>query len=375
MSFDFFLKDLIEKNVASFSALGKILDISGKKIEVWYKDTLSWFTTKKEQDKLHKYDTEDKEIFDKRKKEYKKVLVPILEEKNIWPNMAIYEKNVWDEIYSIFSNRDTWKIAMMITTLREEIIVNTLNKLPKPILNKVKRVTMDLSQWFERIITKTFDWVKVIWDKFHVLCLALDVIQSIRVRYRQEALREEKIRRDNHKIEENERRNECEKFNISYEKKNLPPMKRYENWETKLELLARSRYLLFKFKTKWSSYQKERSEILFKEYPELKTVYSLIISFRKFYNWSAWKEKEDLLKVKEKLKLWKEEAWNHNIYEMDNFISTLERNEEKILEYFVENETNAYAESLNNKIWRFVHQNYWVKNKDFFHFRIKKLLS
>ena len=103
MSFDFFLKDLLEKNVASFSALGKILDISGKKLEVWYKDVLSWFTTKKEQDKLHKYDTEDKKIFDKRKKEYKKVFVPILEERNIWPNMAIDEKNVWDEIYSIFS--------------------------------------------------------------------------------------------------------------------------------------------------------------------------------------------------------------------------------------------------------------------------------
>jgi len=303
-----------------------------------------------------------------------KILVPILKEENLGSNMAIDEKNIWWEIYTILSNRDTWKIALLAMTVKENILKKLLGKLPKNALDMVKRVTMDLDKWFERVIKWVFSWVKVIGDKFHVICLGLDALQSVRIRYRQEVLREERIRRNSHIEEENIRRNELERLWKNYKRKNLPSMKRYENWESKLEILARSRYFLFKYRDEWTLNQKERSKILFREFPEIEKAYKLICSFRSFYNCSygnVWDKK----KADNKLKEWIKKTDNCNISEIDNFVSTIENNKEKILTYFDYGETNAYAESLNNRIQRFVHQNYWVKNLDFFHFRIKKIFG
>ena len=43
--------------------------------------------------------------------------------------------------------------------------------------------------------------------------------------------------------------------------------------DTRKELLARSRYLLFKSANNWSARQRQRAAILFEEYPDIKTVY------------------------------------------------------------------------------------------------------
>lgn len=58
---------------------------------------------------------------------------------------------------------------------------------------------------------------------------------------------------------------------------------RYENGDTKKELLARSRYLLFKSAEKWTELQKNRAMVLFREFPELKEAYSLSHSLRMIF--------------------------------------------------------------------------------------------
>jgi transposase len=50
------------------------------------------------------------------------------------------------------------------------------------------------------------------------------------------------------------------------------------------QLLARSRYLLFKSPDKWSELQKERAKILFEQYPDLQQAYSLTHSLRMICN-------------------------------------------------------------------------------------------
>ena len=54
----------------------------------------------------------------------------------------------------------------------------------------------------------------------------------------------------------------------------------FENGDTRKELLARSRYLLFKSAEKWTESQKIRAGILFKEYPDIQRAYSLSHSLR-----------------------------------------------------------------------------------------------
>jgi hypothetical protein len=56
------------------------------------------------------------------------------------------------------------------------------------------------------------------------------------------------------------------------------------NGDTHKQLLAGSRYLLFKSPEKWTDFQKIRAAILFEHYPDLKSAYSLTHSLRMIYN-------------------------------------------------------------------------------------------
>ncbi|OVE54217.1 DDE transposase, partial [Chryseobacterium mucoviscidosis] len=47
---------------------------------------------------------------------------------------------------------------------------------------------------------------------------------------------------------------------------------------------ARSRYLLYKSREKWTENQSKRVKILFREYPDLEKIYHLSDSLRKIYN-------------------------------------------------------------------------------------------
>lgn len=59
---------------------------------------------------------------------------------------------------------------------------------------------------------------------------------------------------------------------------------RYHNGDTCKELLVRSRYLLFKSADKWTDRQKQRTAILFEEYPDIKKAYSLCHSLRMIFS-------------------------------------------------------------------------------------------
>ncbi len=59
---------------------------------------------------------------------------------------------------------------------------------------------------------------------------------------------------------------------------------RFPNGDTRLELLIRSRYLLFKSADKWTERKKERAGILFDEYPDIKVAYGLSHSLRMIFS-------------------------------------------------------------------------------------------
>lgn len=57
----------------------------------------------------------------------------------------------------------------------------------------------------------------------------------------------------------------------------------HPNGDSEKQLLARSRHLLFKPKSKWTISQRERAEILFKEYPLIEKAYHLTMYFRSIF--------------------------------------------------------------------------------------------
>jgi transposase len=359
----------LDSQPLNFQSVGIILCIEGKKLYRWYKEVLSGFLDTEQQVLLHKYDTKEK---DKDKKEHP-VQVPILKVENLGAKMCIDEKHIGDHMYTILSNRESGKIAMVACTLK----VATLTKILENFGDKkfeVKSISRDLSESFNWVCRQSFMNATHVADKFHVLCHLFDASQDMRVFHRQKVLSQRRILFDEFQKKEFERAGQCMK-----DRKKFIPQEflfkepRLANGETLRELLARSRYLLYKFQNQWTQKQQERAEVLFEKYPDLKVAYDLSGVFRNWYSKLNIGEDKNLLLSE--LHRWYRLVEKTGIEELLNFKSLVERNQSYIMNYFNIGESNAMAEGINSRIQQFIHPNKGVRDKDFFFFRLAKFYA
>ena len=76
------------------------------------------------------------------------------------------------------------------------------------------------------------------------------------------------------------------------------------------------------------------------------------------------------LHMSSKLNDWYDTVEKAEISEILNFQNMVETNEEYIINYFINGDTNALVEGLNSKIKRFITSNNGTRDKDFFFFRL-----
>jgi len=291
---------------------------------------------------------------------------------NFGAKMAIDEKYIGGIFYTIITNLETRKIAAVLKTVKGAEIKSCLYSLPRDVRWGVEVLTRDLAGVFEDVGSEIFINAQHIADKFHILRMAFESIQSVRIRHRQEALTAERERVEVHRETELQRRDEAQKNSVNFIQKKIPRSPLLSNGETRLQLLARSRYLLFKFDSEWSEEQKARSKVLFEEYPDLKKSHEIVKKFRSFYNLS---HQQNIPKAKESLYKWMNFVGAVEIPEIQNFASSVFRHKTEILNYFENGYTNAIAESINNRIQRFLINNHGTRDPDFLFFRLKKILA
>jgi transposase len=120
------------------------------------------------------------------------------------------------------------------------------------------------------------------------------------------------------------------------------------NGDTLKQLLARSRYFLYKNKSKWSLNQIERANLLFELYPDIQKAYDLTQDLRNIFEKTT-----DKIIGFAKLAKWHEKV-NQSGFKSFNTISrTIINHYQTILNYFDNRSTNASAESFNAKIKAF----------------------
>lgn len=283
------------------------------------------------------------------------VAVPILEPKHIGPEMGIDEKHMDGEFYTVLTNKTTGKVALLAQTVKRA----ELDQILAPYLHQryqVRVLTRDLANTYDWVGRTCFPNAMQVADKFHIISQALDQLQAHRVGFRQELLTQRRQAWQEHKKHRNQQP-------FTYKEQKL------ENGETLLELLARSRYLLYKFPSQWSESQKIRSDVLFKHYPSIKKAYDLICSFRRWYH-KQWVGKS-LHTITNNLHAWYTKVEQADIMEISNFRSLVERHQGVIINYFEKGHTNAQAEATNKKLNTFIRNNQGVNDSDFFFFRIK----
>jgi transposase len=203
------------------------------------------------------------------------------------------------------------------------------------------------------ISKKSFPFTSKVIDRFHVQKLAFDAVQEIRIRHRWEAI-------DN----ENKAIQAAKKEQTKYYHQIL------DNGDTPKQLLARSRYLLFKSASKWTENQKKRADILFKQYPDIKLSYELSQKLSWIYE-----STDNKTFALTRLANWHEKVRQANFKTFNIVSRTIELNYRDILNYFDNRSTNASAESFNAKIKGFRTQLKGVRKVDFFMFRLQKLFA
>ena len=277
---------------------------------------------------------------------------------NIGKHLSLDEVAITNgELYTVLTNKEFHgkkrALVAMVQGTRSKDVAAVLAKIPEKKRAKVEEITLDMAESMNNIVHYSFPNATPVTDRFHVQQLVSEATQEIRIAFRKEALREE---------------NELIKLAGSHGKRYSPKI--FENGDTKKQLLARSRYLLFKSQNKWHEQQQKRSAILFREFPDLKSAYELSMMFRNCYeNSHSRKEGE------ESFNRWFQKIEEKNIDSFTVAAESIRLHKKTILNYFINRSTNASAESFNAKLKNFRTVVRGVRDKKFHLFRVAKLYS
>lgn len=273
---------------------------------------------------------------------------------NMGAKLSIDETSLSNgELYTILTNKAAkgrkGSVVAIIKGTDSKTVTNILCKLPVKDCMAVKEITLDMSPSMEWITGQCFMNAAHITDRFHVQQLVSDALQDVRI-----ALRWKAIEKENDAIDQ------ARKNHTTYQ----APL--YENGDSEKQLLARSRYLLFKSSSHWTENQKQRATILFREFPTLKKAYELSMLFRSFY------EATTKTEGRQRLQIWYAAIERHR-KDFPSFLTaahSVRAHEGTILNYFFAHSTNASAESFNAKIKTFRGLVRGVTDKKFFLYRI-----
>jgi transposase len=328
---------MAEEEPSSLISIAKSQHIPTKEFDKQYKDHLSGFRE-----------------WDQFKHAEEWLLFP----GNIGERLSIDETAISNgELFTIITNKAAHGKKGALVAVIAGTKASDINKVLKMISKKqrqlVKEVTLDLSPAMKAIVRISFPQAIVVDDRFHVQQLVSEATQDSRMIMRRESLKEE---------------NEVIKLCRAEHRKYRPEI--FENGDTKKQLLARSNYLLFKPQSKWTAIQKQRAEILFREFPEIKKAYELSMMFRNCYENS-----HSIPEAKERFKKWYEKVEEKQIESFLIVAESIRLHEKTILNYFNNRSTNASAESFNAKLKGFRLLVRGVRDKKFFLFRVTKLFS
>lgn len=260
------------------------------------------------------------------------------------------------ELYTFVTNKKgrgkKGTLVASIKGTKSQDIIDVVSHIALEKRKLVKEITLDMANNMQLAVRKVFPEAKLVTDRFHVVKLVIEALQHLRISYRWDEI---------------EKENQAIKLSKEQNTKYVSVV--FENGDTPKQLLARSRYILAKKENQWTENQKERAKLLFENYPLLHKAYKHTMQFRNIYEMTI---KED---AKQKILNWIADT---KLLEMNVFntaANSLNYHLETIINFFINRNTNANAESFNSKIKLFRANQRGVVDTKFFLFRLEKLFS
>ena len=266
--------------------------------------------------------------------------------------MTIDEKQIGKKMYTIMTNAKTGKIAFLAQTMKPEELQQAIDSYLSEKAVEVKSVSCDMSPSYKKFCKEAFPNTLLVVDKFHVIKHLMDALQQVRKQLKTQCLNNDKtlVKQPNGDLAQAQER----------------------VW-TDIELLERSRYILCKMQTDWEDDEKEIMDHLFNSFPVLQTAYLLTQKLRLWYN--GRNIGKNLNALENELNNWCDEVNQAKIAAFKAVRKMIEKHQDDILNYFREGQTNAKAENMNGKIQRFLANNFGIKDRDFFLYRVAGYFS
>jgi transposase len=327
----------LDKYPISSKSLEKHYHIDGDQLSQQYKDHLSDYSQWAQKDHAQEW-----------------MLFP----DNVGVQLSLDETSLSNgDLYTIVTNKaakgQKGVLVAMVKGTKADTIIDVFKKIPERHRAKVKEITLDMAGSMTQIAKRCFPSAVRVIDRFHVQKLAYDALQEIRIAHRWDAINEETNALDN----------------ARWDKKEYIPL-RFENGDTKKQLLARSRYLLFKSAEKWTQSQKQRAKILFAQYPDIRKAFELTHALRLIFS-----KTKDKVVGYTKFAQWYNQVTESGFKSFNSISATIYMHYREILNFFDNRSTNASAESFNAKIKAFRSVLRGVRDVTFFLFRLAKIYA
>ncbi len=294
----------------------------------------------------------------------------ILFQENIGQDMSLDETCLSNgDVYTILTNKAAHgrkgALVAMVKGVASEVVSGILKKIPLRKRLKVRTVTTDLSSAMMLTVRTAFPAAKLINDRFHVQQLMSEAVDQLRIRHRWEILDQENKAIKEHRARRKACHNRQQREALGQWTPSL-----MENGETMPQIMARSRHIILKHKSKWNGQQSIRAKILFEKFPDLEKAYSLYLDMVRIFNQNSTPDEARL-----NLARWYNDVEKFNNPEFNKVLETFENHNTTIINYFEQRLTNASAESFNAKIKAFRTQFRGVGDIKFFMYRLSMLYS
>lgn len=277
--------------------------------------------------------------------------------KNMSSHIAIDEVSLTrGELYTLVSSRTRLgrkgKLIAVVAGTKAEGLIAVLNKLPKDLRNAVQEVTLDMSSSMRKASESLFVYAQLVTDRFHVVGLCAEAMQKARIDQRWK-----EIDKENKSILQARKTGKGYKAKI------------FRNGDTPKQLLARSRYILYKLPHQWTDNQIVRAATLFQAYPDIEKAYKLHLEFRIIY------EGKDREHAQKELMTWIRKVQKSGNQYYQSVADSLLNHWDNILNFFNNRSTDAHAESLNAQIKLFRANLRGVTDTKHFLFRLHKIFA
>ena len=320
-----------------------------KTLHYWYKNILSDYLPDTQN---NKWCSEKIKIINKKTGELQEKPLYVFKSENIGENMSIDDKAIGHDGFTVLSNNDTGKIALLVESTNAEGVEQAMTKFGDKLqkINNISMVTersrsMDMSSTYALVCNNLIPRATQVIDKFHVIKYVYQVVCDVR----------SKIVKDLQKqLSKGKKRSEEDKKILA-----------------QIERLRCVSHTITQSSDKWNYEMQDIINQVFTEHNELKTVYEISQKFKQWYDYeNRFKSVE---KISQNLYEWYNEAIQ--ISEFQGVIKMIRKHETQIINFFKNGLTNAKAERLNGKIQRFISGNYGLKDKDFFLYRTANYFS